>query len=154
MLLNGPGMALRVGARVGVDIVHIPRIKEMLSNITACERVFTKAELKNQEPSHLSGIFAAKEAVFKALGSAPQWLGVEVRTEENGRPKIMFLKSEIKSILQDIEATIGHCDVSISHEGDYAIAIAIICLEACMEEKRRTEGYGTWKAPSKTLEPR
>ena len=125
-------MALQVGARVGVDIVHIPRIKEMLSNITACERVFTKAELKNKEPSHLSGIFAAKEAVFKALGSAPQWLGVEVRTEENGRPKIVFLKSKIKNIVKDIEIIIGHCDVSISHDGDYAIAMVIIFVEEKM----------------------
>src|SRR3989338_1275362 len=70
--------------RIGTDIVHIPKLKNLMHNKTALERMFSHAELENPEPSHLAGILAAKESVFKALGIAPSWLEVNVSSMKEG----------------------------------------------------------------------
>lgn len=103
--------------RIGADIVHIPRITALLSNDSAVARTFTRFELDDKDPSHLAGIFAAKESVFKALDIAPSWLDVEVARSSKGRPIVSLSKrlGPAKVI-----------DISISHDGDYAIAFVII----------------------------
>lgn len=103
--------------RIGTDIVHIPRIASLLSNDTAVARTFTHDELKNKDPPHLAGIFAAKESVFKALGIAPSWLDVEIASLANCRPYASLAKRLGPAKI------IG---ISISHDGDYAIAFVII----------------------------
>jgi len=103
--------------RLGTDIVHIPRIVALLSNPTALSRIFTPAELKDKDPAHLAGILAAKEAVFKALDSSPRWHDVEVLSSPSGKPT-----ARISLEGKDVEGL----EISISHDGDYAVAMAII----------------------------
>ena len=106
--------------RVGTDIVHIPNFKERLEkNRWKFERdVFFKGELGNGLPEHLAGVFAAKEAAIKALGLAPgRWKSAEIKKFDSGKPTLI-LKDDIKSKAES-------CDVSISHAGDYAIAIVV-----------------------------
>ncbi len=70
----------------------------------------------------LAGIFAAKEAVIKALGGkAGDWHKIEIIKNKNGRPEIKLLELNVndKIISQDI---------SISHDGDYAIAVVIFLM--------------------------
>lgn len=102
--------------RLGIDLVHIPRVQQLLSNQTALERIFTAKELKNKDPSHLAGILALKEAVFKALDRPPSWQEVEVSSSTTGRP-IVSLSPSIKNA--------SVMDASVSHEGGYAVGAVI-----------------------------
>ena len=108
--------------KVGTDIVHIPEFKARFGkNRWKFERdVFFEDELADDSPEHLAGIFAAKEAVMKALDLAPgSWKSVEVVKLESGKPELIFH--------DNIKDKIKNCDVSISHAGDYAIAV-VICV--------------------------
>lgn len=105
--------------KIGTDIVYIPRIKKLITNKSFLEKIFHPSELKNLKPEHLAGILAAKEAFFKAINQKPRWLDIEIAYENTGRPKIALsnkLKSKIKN-----------CDISISHDKGYAIAL-VFCF--------------------------
>ena len=103
--------------RIGIDLVHIPRIRELLSNQTALKRIYSPQELMNRDPAHLAGLLAVKESIFKAMGIAPSWKDIEVRSLPNGKPcAIPSGKCKGVEII----------DVSISHDGDYAVAMALI----------------------------
>jgi holo-[acyl-carrier protein] synthase len=80
------------------------------------ERVFHPHELDNGRPERLAGIFAAKEALFKALGKKEDWLMIS----------IMYEKDTGKPVLESPLLAGRHASVSISHDGDYAIAAVII----------------------------
>lgn len=75
---------------------------------------------------HLAGLFAAKEAVLKALGTG--WaagLGfsqVEVFKQEHGAPAIR-LHGRAANLAK--ERGITHVHISITHDGAYAAAVAI-----------------------------
>ena len=106
---------------LGVDIVEIRRFAHLknrgdqflLDNYSAAELDHC---FSFKDPGkHLAGTFAAKEAVFKALGKdnvAPS--SVEIRREKNGRPTVWIKDLPQKSIL-----------VSISHTATTSIAISI-----------------------------
>ena len=96
--------------KVGADIVKISRI----AGLTEAERkkLFQPTEIDRPLQS-LAGIFAAKEAVKKALGVDIDWLDMEITS--NGAPTIK-LKNE---------DGIKDRSLSISHDGDYAIAFVI-----------------------------
>lgn len=103
--------------RTGVDIVHIPRFKSFLDNPSAVSKVFSSGELARDTPEHLAGVFALKEAFFKALGTNPDFLSIEVPSRR-GKPSVTFPDSfGIESV-----------DVSVSHDNDYAIAQVVMIL--------------------------
>lgn len=113
------GLALRAGA----DLVHIPRIASLLKNEGAVARILTALEVGSGDAAHVAGVIAAKEALFKALGMAPpRWRDVEVRVAAHGRPTLE-LSPELAALVQS-------CDVSIAHDGDYAVAFVILSLRA------------------------
>jgi ADP-dependent NAD(P)H-hydrate dehydratase len=105
-------------AHIGIDIVHIPRFQhEMEQNKEHFSRnVFCEEELKlHQSIESLAGVFAAKEACVKAFPSFKNSLkSLKIVKMENGRP-----------YLDNAELTGHNCavDISISHDGEYAIAI-------------------------------
>ena len=110
---------------VGVDIVHIVRIKKNIKNFTFIDKIFTSKEIKycNSYPNpenHFSGKFAAKEAVKKALLSGKivnniSMKEIQVLNNSDKSPYIIINK------LDDVK-----CNISISHDGDYAVAFVII----------------------------
>jgi len=106
--------------KIGTDMVYIPRITALLSNDSAIARTFKQSELNDRDPSHLAGIFAAKESIFKALGVPPSWLDVEISRSPDGKPSASISKSLGRAEV---------IDISISHDGDYAIAFAVIELD-------------------------
>lgn len=106
-----------MGLAIGVDIVHISRIKELVSIQTSREKLFTRKELENQDPSHLAGIVAVKESFFKAIGTAPSWKDIEVQSFPNGKPYV-----NLSGKFEGIKSV----DISISHDGDYAVAMVLI----------------------------
>lgn len=109
----------------GVDITEVRRLRQAVEKWGEdfLGRVFTGEELKNAKNrgslyQHLAGRFAAKEAVFKALGdSGLNWKDVQVLNDREGKPYCRILNSKGKKI--DVH-------ISISHVKTYAVASAII----------------------------
>ena len=109
----------------GVDITEVNRIKKAVEKWgdAFLSRVFTSDELINAKLrgslyQHLAGRFAAKEAVFKALGDTElNWKDVEILNDKEGKPFCKLLNSKGRG-LQAI--------VSISHVKNYALANAIV----------------------------
>lgn len=112
----------------GVDIIEVRRIKNAIDKYgqSFLERIFTDKELKNAKEhnslyQHLAGRFAAKEAVFKALGKAKlNFKDVEVFNDSDGKPHCSLLKYNQNEI---------NIHISISHIKNYAVANAIITQE-------------------------
>lgn len=101
---------------IGIDIVYLPEFEEKLKNISL-EKVFLPFELsQNKTFESLAGIFAAKEAFFKAIGKKEDWLSVWIEKNKEGKPQ---LKTLLLSQTQKAE-------VSISHALDYSIAIVLL----------------------------
>lgn len=112
---------------VGVDIVEIKRLKKAINKWgdAFLNRVFTEDELKYSKSKkfpfqHLAGRFAAKEAVFKALGDASlEFKDIEVINDKRGKPSCKINGSAKFKKRGDIF-------ISISHGKDYAVAQAVI----------------------------
>ncbi len=101
---------------LGIDLVFLPEFENKFKNIPL-EKVFLPFELsQNKSKESLAGVFAAKEAFFKALGRKENWLSVWIEKDKEGKP-------EIKSLLIKENKK---AQVSISHAGDYAIAAVMI----------------------------
>lgn len=106
---------------IGVDVVGIDRFNKYAKNRDNRFLLnnFTKQELDycfayKDAPTHLAGTFAAKEAVWKALGQSGLLMSlIEIRRNKSGQPTV-WLKNKQQPAL-----------VSISHTEKIAIAIAI-----------------------------
>lgn len=102
---------------VGIDIVLVSRIANGPSFVDFCLSDNEKeilAKRKNKE-EFLAGRFAAKEAFLKALGvgigHGIAFKDIDVRYENNGQPVLYYDGNSY--------------DVSISHDGGYAVAVVI-----------------------------
>lgn len=100
----------------GTDIVYIPKVKKLMRNENFLKKIFHKSEL-SPDADHLAGVIAAKEAFFKALGRMPMFREIEIIYETSGRPEIK-LSPEFSHLRS--------CDVSISHDNEYAIAVVLV----------------------------
>lgn len=98
--------------KLGTDIVHVSRFKEI--DDFSLKKIFHPSELKNKDTLHLAGLFAVKECCKKIFPDS-DWLDFEIKKEKSGKPKIC-MKNGFKG------------DVSISHDGEYAIA-TVICMD-------------------------
>lgn len=116
-------MPSKINVKVGCDILLLSRIRELMSQPDILKRVFHPSELKKIEPEQLAGIFAVKEATFKALEQkSPSWLQVEITHNNTGKP-VLKLSKELN--ISKIIST----DCSISHDGDYIFAVVTILQE-------------------------
>lgn len=114
---------------IGVDSVEIERLRSFVkkSNLNRLfsEEEIARAEEKADAAVVLAGCFAAKEAVFKALGtgfSGVGWRDLEVRHLPGGRPyAVLSGRAAAFARAQGIE----NIHLSISHDRDKAIAMAI-----------------------------
>ena len=117
---------------IGVDVVHVSRIRHWESVPGLVERYFHPDEVADARrrgaaaPLSLAARFAAKEAFGKALGTglAGVRLGdIQVVNDRNGRPDILLHGSALARL-----GAIGgaRVHVSLTHESDNAIAVAII----------------------------
>lgn len=100
--------------KIGTDIVKISRMEKSIKNESFLRRVFTEKEIEYcRKAENYAGIFAAKEAYFKAIGTGitVPLISMEILHNDRGKP---YLNG------------ISNCDVSISHDGDYAIATVVI----------------------------
>ncbi len=109
----------------GTDITEVNRLRRAVARWgdVFLNRVFTKEELKNAKTrgslhQHLAGRFAAKEAIFKALGNPElSWQDVQILNDKQGRPVCQILNGMGPNI---------EVHLSISHVKDYATASAIV----------------------------
>lgn len=118
---------------VGVDLCGVARIERAIEKAHFYERVFTPAERAylNQKgkgrAQSAAAMFAAKEAVAKALGTGfsggvMPW-NISVVHDEKGAPG-----AELSGAAKERLEQMGGAGVriSLSHEGDSAIAFAVI----------------------------
>jgi holo-[acyl-carrier protein] synthase len=117
----------------GVDIAETSRIEQSLERHGErfSKRIFTPAEIvycdkfKNRAERYAAR-FAAKEAVFKALGTGwregIRWLDVEVTHQPSGKPELL-LTGRAQEIARELRVT--RMSVSISHSDRYVVAVAI-----------------------------
>ncbi len=115
--------------RTGVDLIEIDRLGNIQPRIKArfLQRVFTPLELSECQglDASLSGRFAAKEAVAKALGCGigpVSWQEIEIQRGPNGEPRLQ-LYGKAQAFAQSLGLT--EWALSISHSKEYAIAVAV-----------------------------
>jgi len=113
----------------GIDTIEISRLAEIKPAIRErfIERVFTSRESAQARDRNevLSGLFAAKEAVSKALGTGigyVNWQDIEILHLETGQP-ILILHGNAKKVAEQLGLT--EWSVSISHDRNKAIALAV-----------------------------
>jgi holo-[acyl-carrier protein] synthase len=129
--------------RLGCDLCRITVIKEMLQDPVALDRLFDTGELayagaRVRPEEHLAGVFAAKEALAKAL-RAPELLGkyyrdVAVGHRDDGAAYLLPSEA-LASSLTRLGARI--IDVTISHDGDYAVAAVLVEMTDDARNPRR-----------------
>jgi holo-[acyl-carrier protein] synthase len=110
---------------VGIDLVEIERLERALRrHPRLAERLFTAAEreyaaARARPARHLAARFAAKEAVFKALGLSGGFVPREVEMVA-GEPPSVRLSGQLaaRSMGRGIQ-------VSLTHSRDFAAAVAI-----------------------------
>jgi holo-[acyl-carrier protein] synthase len=122
-----------IGPRVGVDAVAVERLKRQAEDQSFLERLFTAKELaycqaKSRPAEHLAARFAAKEAVFKALGTGwsegVSWKDVEVVNRPSGEPQLL-LHGRAAQLARELRCS--RFAVSLSHTKELAIALVILC---------------------------
>ena len=115
----------------GIDIIEVSRIKKSLEkNDRFLSRIFSDLELnyinsKNRNPNTIAGMFAAKEAISKALGtgiSNYKWTDVVIDHDKLGKP-IVILKNNAYNISEN--NGIKEMIIAITHIDEYALAFAI-----------------------------
>lgn len=105
---------------VGIDIVENDRIRKVIET-GFVQKVLSAEELERFEGfseerkvQFLAGRFAAKEAIIKALSDeeVPEMTDLNITSDPKGKPEIEYKDYEIA--------------LSISHERNYSVAIAIL----------------------------
>ncbi|HEY7654549.1 MAG TPA: holo-ACP synthase [Methylomirabilota bacterium] len=129
---------------VGVDLTQMPRLRRVVARWDErfLQRVFTEQEIaycrRRRDPiPHFAARFAAKEATLKALGTGLRmgvnWRELEVR-RERGQAPTMVLSGRCLAIA---EAKGGRrVLLSLSHDGDYALAQAMLLGDGPDDETR------------------
>lgn len=113
---------------LGVDIVRVERIAAVLQRHPARfeVRVLTDAERSyvRARPENLAGRWAAKEAVSKVLGLGVRGIGlreIEIELLATGQPRVRLHGN---AALRAEQLGIAAIAVSITHEREYAVAVA------------------------------
>jgi holo-[acyl-carrier protein] synthase len=125
---ESPGAVPAGTTELGIDIIQVARIRATLKRFGArfSERVLTPAERRyvRDRPETLAGRWAAKEAVSKVLGLGVRgigWQEIEVERLPTGQPAIRL---HGRAAARAEQLGMDRIAVSISHEAEYAVAIA------------------------------
>ena len=113
---------------LGIDIIKVDRIAQAIKRFgdRFPKRVLTEHEQRyvRNRPQNFAGRWAAKEAVSKVLGLGVRgvgWTEIEIERLPTGAPAV---KLHGRAARRAEQMGMGRIAVSISHEGDYAVAIA------------------------------
>jgi holo-[acyl-carrier protein] synthase len=118
---------------IGTDIVECVRIRKMIERHGELflQRVFTDREIsycqaKKRANEHFAGRWAAKEAIYKCLGTGWAkgmcWTDIEIRHDKLGKPHVL-VAGAVKEYM--LGQRIADILISISHCRAYATAYAL-----------------------------
>ena len=123
-----PGAVPPGTTELGIDIIKVERIRHSLARFGArfSGRVLTPAEQRyvRDRPETFAGRWAAKEAISKVLGLGVRgigWKDIEIERLPTGQPAVRLHGRAERRAEQ---LGMDRIAVSISHESDYAVAIA------------------------------
>ena len=116
---------------LGCDVCAIPRMQKIIENPRFLARFFTEEErayvaARANGAQTAAGIFAAKEAFVKALGTGFSGLSagdIAVSHDGNGAPYYL-LNEKMRAALE--RAGAQRAFLSISHDGGAAMAVALL----------------------------
>jgi holo-[acyl-carrier protein] synthase len=127
---------------LGTDVLEVARMASELRDGNGFRNaVFTPAEITYCEAMrypamHYAARFAAKEALFKALGadrqSGMRWREAEVLRQESGRPRLV-LHGSTRDLAEKL--TVDEVFVTLAHTAELASATVVL-------ESRRESGGG------------
>ncbi len=119
--------------RTGIDTIEISRLDSIQPSIRKrfIARVFTRNEIAqaHDRTELLAGLFAAKEAVSKALGTGigkVSWRDIEILHLPSGQP-VVQLHGQARTVADDLG--LASWSVSISHDRTKAVAVAVAAGE-------------------------
>jgi holo-[acyl-carrier protein] synthase len=112
---------------IGIDLIKIERMEGMLERFgdKALQRFLSPEEILHvKNPKTASGFWAAKEACSKALGTGIGkecgFHDIHISKDAKGAPKLRLSESLMHKY------NITDTSLSITHDGDYAIAVVAI----------------------------
>jgi holo-[acyl-carrier protein] synthase len=113
---------------LGIDIIRVDRIAASLARFgdRFTRRVLTSGEQRHVRgrPETMAGRWAAKEAVSKVLGLGVRgigWRDIEIERLPTGQPAVRL---HGRAAVRADQLGMDRIAVSISHESEYAVAIA------------------------------
>jgi holo-[acyl-carrier protein] synthase len=113
---------------LGIDIIKVERIRAALARFGPrfSRRVLTEAERRyvRDRPETMAGRWAAKEAVSKVLGLGVRgigWRDIEIERLPTGQPSVRL---HGRAAARADQLGMQRIAVSITHESDFAVAIA------------------------------
>ena len=117
---------------IGNDIIEIERIEKAISKEGFKNKVYTQKELENIEKrgdrvETYAGIFSAKEAISKAIGTGVREFSLtdlEILNDDLGKPYVA-VSEKLDKIIKDKKEDY-QIEISISHSKKYATAMAVI----------------------------
>ncbi len=123
-----PGVVPPGTTELGIDIVKVERIAAAIERFGQrfADRVLTPKEQRyvRQRPETFAGRWAAKESVSKVLGLGVRgvgWRDIEVERLPTGQPSIVL---HGRAAQRADQLGMRRIAVSISHEAEYAVAVA------------------------------
>ncbi|MER5439015.1 holo-ACP synthase [Streptomyces sp. NPDC002790] len=119
--------------RVGVDLLSVRRFAKVATHPKYRAVLFTRAELAQAEGlgeercvERLAGRFCVKEATCKVLGrgfgQGLRWRDIEVLNDDWGAPRVT-LSGGARELAE--AAGLGEVAVTLTHQADLAVAVAI-----------------------------
>ena len=127
--LRSEGVEIPNGTtELGIDIIKVGRIRAAIERFGArfSDRVLTPAERRyvRDRPETFAGRWAAKEAVSKVLGLGVRgigWRDIEIERLPTGQPAVRL---HGRAAARAEQLGMARIAVSITHEADFAVAIA------------------------------
>jgi holo-[acyl-carrier protein] synthase len=126
--VRGPVTAPEGTTELGIDIIKVDRIRAALDKFGErfSKRVLTVSEQRyvRARPETFAGRWAAKEAVSKVLGLGVRgigWRDIEIERLPTGQPAVRL---HGRAAARAEQLGMLRIAVSITHESDYAVAIA------------------------------
>ncbi len=123
-----PGTIPDGTTELGIDIIKVDRIRASLERFgdRFTARVLTPDEQRyvRGRAETMAGRWAAKEAVSKVLGLGVRgigWRDIEIERLPTGQPSVRL---HGRAAARAAQLGMGRIAVSITHESDYAVAIA------------------------------
>jgi len=115
--------------KIGTDIIHIARIEKLINKYgdTFKKKYLSEEEInRTKSIASLAGLWAAKEAISKALGcgicAELTFQDIIISKNHRGAPHFTLTPKAQK------RHQIVNASLSISHDGGFAIAVVVIEL--------------------------